>query len=266
MVFNTNSVSEGANHTPGLFGSANNNSGANRQGCRGVASSRVSDRWARAKRRAAGSFSRRAAYNAGMNKILVIYAHPESPPSRANRALRDGAQAELARLNASRGPSEPEKEMVITWHDLYQHYADFHINVAKEQALLLAHDVLIFQHPFHWYSVPALLKLWIDEVLEDGWAYGGGAARLAGKRWAHWVTAGGSASAYTHGGQNNFAVEELLRPLEQTAILCRCPWIRPQFTYSSLTLDDTDLQREALRYASWLEALAEAPNTESQDA
>jgi glutathione-regulated potassium-efflux system ancillary protein KefG len=185
-----------------------------------------------------------------MNRILVIYAHPEAPRSRANRALRDGAR-DLLR----------DKDLQVTWHDLYQNYADFHIDIPKEQALLLAHDVIVFQHPFYWYSVPALLKLWIDEVLEDGWAYGGGAKQLAGKAWAHWVTAGGSAPAYEAGGQNNFAVEALMRPLEQTALLCECRWQAPRFTYSSLTLDEQDLRVEAARYAAWLETLAEPFST-----
>ncbi len=203
----------------------------------------------------AGSFSRRAAYNRHMNKILVIYAHPEAPRSRANRTLREGAQSHLATLGLN-----------ITWHDLYQNYADFHVDVAREQGLLLAHDVIVFQHPFYWYSVPALLKQWIDEVLEDGWAYGGGAQQLAGKGWAHWVTAGGSANAYTSNGQNNFEVELLLRPLEQTALLCASLWLQPQFTYSSLTLDERDLETESRRYGDWLKALAQAQTLESHHA
>ncbi len=190
-----------------------------------------------------------------MNKILVIYAHPEAPRSRANRALREGAQSVLETHGLD-----------ITWHDLYQHYPDFHVDVRQEQGLLLAHDVIVFQHPFYWYSVPALLKQWIDEVLEDGWAYGGGVQQLAGKGWGHWVTAGGSANAYTANGQNNFEVELLLRPLEQTALLCECFWLQPQFTYSSLTLDEQDLETESRRYAGWLRALAQAERLESHHA
>jgi glutathione-regulated potassium-efflux system ancillary protein KefG len=182
-----------------------------------------------------------------MNKILVIYAHPEAPASRANRELRAGAQAMLRRSN-----------LELTWHDLYQHYPDFHIQVAREQALVEQHQVVVFQHPFYWYSVPALLKQWIDEVLEDGWAYGGGGEALAGKTWAHWVTAGGSASAYSSAGQNQFDVAQLMRPLQQTAALCRSLWAEPQFTFSSLTLDEQDLGREAKRYGQWLAHLAGA--------
>ena len=184
-----------------------------------------------------------------MNKILVIYAHPEAPPSRANRAIRHAAQHLFA---ASSTNPAINKDALITWHDLYERYPDFHVSVSREQALLLDHDVLLFQHPFHWYSVPALLKLWIDEVLTDGWAYGGGAQALAGKTWAHWVTAGGSAGAYQTGGQNNFSVQELMRPLEQTALLCGCHWQAPEFTFSSLTLDETDLAVEGQRFASFL--------------
>lgn len=175
----------------------------------------------------------------------MIYAHPEAPSSRANRAIRGGAQGILA-----------ASSLQVTWYDLYHHYPDFHVNVKAEQQRLLAHDVIIFQHPFHWYSVPGLLKQWIDEVLADGWAYGGGAQALAGKPWGHWVTAGGSAGAYQMGGQNNFSVQELMRPLEQTARLCGCLWQPPQFTFSSLTLDETDLANEAKRYAAWLQAFS----------
>jgi glutathione-regulated potassium-efflux system ancillary protein KefG len=207
-----------------------------------------------------------------MNKILVIYAHPEAPSSRANRALREGARALLSSPSRTARPGIGLKDDgeaigdVVTWHDLYQGYADFHIDVKAEQNLLLSHDVIVFQHPFYWYSVPALLKQWIDDVLADGWAYGGGAMQLAGKGWGHWITAGGSAGAYTPDGQNNFSVADLLRPLEQTALLCRCRWLAPQFTFSSLTLDEADLHVEALRYADWLDRLARAPQLESGDA
>jgi glutathione-regulated potassium-efflux system ancillary protein KefG len=207
-----------------------------------------------------------------MNKILVIYAHPEAPSSRANRTLRDGARALLssqsskAKLGIDVKDDTETVEDVVTWHDLYQGYADFHIDVKAEQTLLLSHDVIVFQHPFYWYSVPALLKQWIDDVLADGWAYGGGANQLAGKGWGHWLTAGGSAGAYTEGGQNNFSVADLLRPLEQTALLCQCRWLAPQVTFSSLTLDEADLHAEASRYADWLDGLARAPHPESRDA
>ena len=60
----------------------------------------------------------------------------------------------------------------VTFHDLYELYPDFDVQVEQEQELLISHDMIILQHPFYWYSCPPLLKQWIDLVLEHGWAYG----------------------------------------------------------------------------------------------
>ena len=58
------------------------------------------------------------------------------------------------------------------------HYPD--IDVARERALVEIHDVIVFHHPMRWYNCPALLKLWFDLVLTQGWAYGDGAVALVG--------------------------------------------------------------------------------------
>lgn len=180
-----------------------------------------------------------------MPKILVTYAHPDAPPSRVNRALRSGVQ----KLLEGQG-------LDVRWHDLYHSYPDFHIKIKQEQGMLLAHDILIFQHPLFWYSVPALLKHWFDEVLTEGWAYGRGGEALAGKIWAHRISAGGAERTYSENGQNGHDLPAMLLPLEQTARLCHCEWQSPGITYSSLTLNDEDLEIEIARYASWIKSLA----------
>ena len=43
----------------------------------------------------------------------------------------------------------------VTVHDLYESYPD--IDVAREQALVEIHDVIVFHHPMRWYNCPALL-------------------------------------------------------------------------------------------------------------
>lgn len=52
----------------------------------------------------------------------------------------------------------------VTIHQLYATYPDKNIDASKEQELLLAHDRVILQFPFHWYSTPSLLKEWFDVV------------------------------------------------------------------------------------------------------
>ncbi len=85
-------------------------------------------------------------------KVLLLYAHPESQDSVANRVLLKPA---IQHNN-------------VTVHDLYARYPDFFIDTPYEQALLREHDVIVFQHPLYTYSCPALLKEWLDRVFESG--------------------------------------------------------------------------------------------------
>ncbi|GAB3917353.1 hypothetical protein GCM10029976_001840 [Kribbella albertanoniae] len=89
-------------------------------------------------------------------KVLLLYAHPESQDSVANRVLLKPA-TQLSN---------------VTVHDLYAHYPDFFIDIPREQALLREHEVIVFQHPLYTYSCPALLKEWLDRVLSRGFASG----------------------------------------------------------------------------------------------
>jgi glutathione-regulated potassium-efflux system ancillary protein KefG len=94
----------------------------------------------------------------------------------------------------------------VTVNDLYESYPELDIDVDREQRLLLEHDVVIFQHPFYWYSTPAILKEWQDLVLEHGWAYGHGGSALRGKWMMSALTAGGSEEAYRGAGPQGFTV------------------------------------------------------------
>ena len=67
-------------------------------------------------------------------RLLILFAHPGLQKSRVHRVLINAAAALAG----------------VTFHDLYERYPDFYIDVKAEQALLLEHDVIIFQHPFYW--------------------------------------------------------------------------------------------------------------------
>lgn len=174
-------------------------------------------------------------------KILVIFGHPAFHKSRINKQMIHRAGLEGA----------------VTVHDLYKSYPDFWIDVRKEQDLLLAHDTIVFQHPFYWYSVPALFKEWIDLVLEYGFAYGPGGDRLKGKNWCHAITTGGPAEAYRDGGYNRFTVMELLAPLRQTAHLCGMNFLDPFVVHGTHRLDPaTEIPEVAKKYGNFLQQLA----------
>jgi glutathione-regulated potassium-efflux system ancillary protein KefG len=143
--------------------------------------------------------------------ILVLFAHPALEKSRVNRYLIRAIQG----LDA------------VTIHDLYETYPDFHIDVKFEQNLLLSHDIIVFQHPFYWYSSPAMLKEWQDLVLEHGFAYGHEGKALKGKKFLSAITTGGGKEAYCRQGYNRFTIRELLVPFEQTAVLCEMEYLPP---------------------------------------
>lgn len=172
-------------------------------------------------------------------RVLLVYAHPAIGRSRANRAL-------LAAARTVEG---------LTLHDLYDAYPDFDVDVAREQELLAAHDVLVLQHPFFWYSTPALVKQWEDLVLEHGWAYGSKGNALRGKWWMQAVTAGGPETSYCSEGRNRFSIRSLLRPLEQTARLCGMRYLPPFLVQGTHGIDDAGLAEHAREYAEVLRAL-----------
>lgn len=174
-----------------------------------------------------------------MSRVLVLFAHPALEKSRVNRQLAD----------AVRGLPG------VTFNDLYEAYPDFDVDVAREQRLLVEHDVLLVQHPFYWYSTPALLKQWQDLVLEHGWAYGTGGTALRGKRWVSAVTTGGREQAYQPDGLNRFTMRQLLAPLEQTAHLCGMDFLPPFVVHGTHRLDAGQIAAAAAEYRTVVEAL-----------
>ena len=67
--------------------------------------------------------------------------------------------------------------------------------VLAEQAMLDRSDALVLVYPVYWWSMPALLKGWIDRVFSNGWAYddsGDGIVKKLGRLPVHLVAIGGA--------------------------------------------------------------------------
>jgi len=65
---------------------------------------------------------------------------------------------------------------------LDQLYPDFKIDIKTEQEALLSAETIVFQYPLFWYSTPAILKEWIDQVFQYGFAFGANSYNLEGKK------------------------------------------------------------------------------------
>ena len=170
-------------------------------------------------------------------RILVLYAHPAEDRSEVNRHLASAA-------------SELDG---VTLIDLYAEYPTLAIDVDIEQDRLRTHDVIVFLFPLYWYSTPAILKEWQDLVLEYGFAYGSEGTALHGKMFFVAITAGGPEAAYRADGFNHFTINELLRPLEQTANLTGMRWLPPFALFGARTAVEEGRVNEHI--AHWRELL-----------
>lgn len=175
-----------------------------------------------------------------MSSILILFAHPVIEKSRAHHELIRQAKT--------------VKDVYI--NDLYQEYPDFDIDINREKELLLQHDIIIWQHPFYWYSAPAMLKQWQDLVLEHGWAYGKHGHALDGKKVFNVITSGAASSAYHHEGFNKYPLHEFLRPFERTAELCKMTYWPPFWMNGVHRMNMEEIQSAAHQYKNLLTALA----------
>ena len=176
-----------------------------------------------------------------MSKILVLFAHPALEKSRVNKRL----------IN------QIENIENVTFHDLYEEYPDFYIDIKREQKLLTENDIIIFHHPLYWYSIPALLRQWEDLVLEHNWAYGSKGNALVGKKLIQVITTGGSSQAYKKNSVNRFTVREFLIPIEQTAVLCGMIYLPPYLIQGTHKLTGTEIETYALEYHQYLSDLSQ---------
>ena len=172
-------------------------------------------------------------------RILVLFFHPRYEDSRANRILADAAR------------SIPG----VQFRDMYEEYPDFNIDVRREQALLTESDIIVWQHPFFWYSCPPLMKQWIDLVLEYGWAYGKDGNKLEGKSVIQAISSAGTFEVYQPTGRNRFTYRTLLSPFDQTVHLCRMIYLPPFIVPGAPRMNREEISQYADRYKAVLEGL-----------
>jgi len=173
------------------------------------------------------------------NNILILFAHPALQKSRVNKQL-------IKYVRDIEG---------VTFHDLYETYPDFHIQVKREQQLLTRHDIILFHYPLFWFSIPALLKEWLDLVLEHRWAYGKGGTALKGKILLNVTTTGGRESFYQKKGFNRHTLAEFLVPIEHTAFLCGMDYLPPFVVHGTFTISKEHIDAHGQDYQNIVMAL-----------
>ncbi len=177
-----------------------------------------------------------------MADVLVLVAHPDIARSRVNRAL--AAQARLL----------PDEAVEV--RDLYALYPDYVIDVQAEQAALSAARTVVWVHPVQWYSMPALMKLWLDDVLAFRWAYGPGGRALAGKCLWLVVSTGGVEASYEALGDAT-GYERFLPPYRQTAEMTGMRFLAPLVFHGAHRAEAHQVHAHAHAFAQRLLELAD---------
>ena len=149
-----------------------------------------------------------------MKNILIISGHPDLNTSVANATILDEVKKALSEAEIRR---------------LDSLYPDYKFDVAAEQAALLKADVIVLQFPFSWYSMPGLLKLWLDKVFQHGFSHGS-KGKLGGKKLLVSFTTGAPAVAYQKDGPMKHTVEDYFPAFETTAALCHLDFQTPIYT------------------------------------
>lgn len=179
-----------------------------------------------------------------MADTLVLLFHPDLTRSRANAAL---AGVEVIDMQAA----SPEGFEVMR-------------DGPREAERLLAADRIVLQFPVQWYSTPPLMKAWQDAVLTRMFylEYQAEGRRLEGTPVMIAATAGNTPESYTPGGQNMFALTDLLAPLRATVHRCGLIWSAPFVIYRADKLSSEELEAAAAGYAAALSRwIAQSPRT-----
>lgn len=97
-------------------------------------------------------------------------------------------------------------------------------DVPTHQSMVENAEAITLHFPLYWYSAPALVKQWLDELLTPGWAFPLEQSKLKGKKLLLSVTTGAPLSSYTPDGSNGIALNHVLVPFERTAHYCGMVW------------------------------------------
>ncbi|MGV9679849.1 NAD(P)H-dependent oxidoreductase [Nocardia sp. NPDC003482] len=193
--------------------------------------------------------------------ILIVYAHPE--PDSLTGSLKDVAVQQLrqdghevrvsdlyamgwkSHADAADFGDVAETNFMLASGEAYAN-GSLTPDIRAEQEKLLWADTVLLHFPLWWYSMPAILKGWVDRVFTCGFAYGVGsralprygAGILSGRRAMLVVTIGGREPGYSDRGVNG-PIEDLLFPIHHGILYYPGMDVLPPFlVHGSLRVND----------------------------
>ncbi|MBS1157601.1 MAG: NADPH-quinone reductase [Proteobacteria bacterium] len=205
--------------------------------------------------------------------VLLVYAHPE--PRSLNGSLKDFTVQRLERAGhvvqvsdlyamhwkaaldaADNTASQPGVRFDASLNSKQAFESGTQsADIAREQDKLRWADAVIMQFPLWWFSMPAILKGWVERVYAYGFAYGVGEhsdthwgdrygeGTLAGKRAMLVVTTGGWESHYAPRGING-PIDEILFPIQHGILFYPgFDVLPPHVIYRTGKIDETGFEQ-----------------------
>jgi NAD(P)H dehydrogenase (quinone) len=210
-------------------------------------------------------------------KILIVYAHEEPHSFNAamkNVALRvfqeQGHLVTVSDLYRMRFKAVADGEDFLERRDRHtlkrqvEERAALDLgtlahDIVVEQQKLREADLLIFQFPLWWFSMPSILKGWVDRVLTMGFAYGGGKwydqGGLRGRRAMLALTTGSPRESFSPEGLNG-DMDQILYPIQHGILyFCGFEVLPPFVAYGPAHLGDEDRKSVLADYEKRLQLL-----------
>lgn len=169
-------------------------------------------------------------------KTLVLVSHPEYDNSMTEAFLKQ-CQSDIENVD---------------WVVLDKVQTNFIFDKEQEQQRLAQYDRILFQFPMYWYSAPALMKKYEDDVFTKNFIAHEQEGALNGKEMGIITTLGDPIKDYQVGGREGFSISELLKPYQAIAQRGQMKFLKPfvisQFAY----MTDAQKQKLLIDYRSYL--------------
>lgn len=209
--------------------------------------------------------------------VLIVHAHPE--PKSFTSSMKDvavevftqqGHHVVVSDLYAMNwNPVASAADFGQRGNDQYMNYAleqranldagTLAADIQAELDKLMAADLVLLSFPLYWFSVPAIMKGWIDRVFVSGRVYGGrrvyNKGGLVGKRAVLALTCGGRDYMLSEGGIHG-DITGILKPVLQGSLGYAGMTVLPPFVgYHVPYLSDEQRQAIMQNYRDYLTSL-----------
>jgi NAD(P)H dehydrogenase (quinone) len=215
--------------------------------------------------------------------ILIVHAHHEARSF--NSALKDtavetfsrqGHSVKVSDLYAMNFKAVADKndfgELVDPDYLKYQveqlnayNNNSFGKDIQAEMEKIVWADMIIFNFPLWWFSVPAILKGWVDRVFAMGFAYGGGKGVydngvFKGKKGMLCISTGGPEIAYGEKGKNGNLDTILFHINHGMLYFIGLEVLPPFVVYSPVRLTDPERGSQLKKYREYLLTIDSLPS------